>query len=143
MWVLVARVLLVGLSASLLVACADPGLVAAHAALQSLVGLLRRHAVDDVLRLEPDDVVCNGRDDVATKFLGLAEVLAVQAELVLLGHVITAHSADLVHDVEKDSLGCAVAGSCVLVLVTNVAASDIHSTISGEGDAVRQLLAPA
>jgi hypothetical protein len=38
--------------------------------------------------------------------------------------------------VKKNGLGCTVTGSRVLVLVTHVASSDVHGTISREGDAV-------
>lgn len=133
MWVLVARVLLVRLPA-LLVPCSNPLRVATHAAFQCLVavgiGASRCYCtIDDVLGPELADVMCDGRDDVAAKFFCFTEVFALQAELVLLGHVLASHSTDLVHDVEKDSLRCAVARCCVLVLVTYVTASDVHGTI--------------
>lgn len=61
MLVLIARVALIRLASTLLVACSDPGLVAAHAAFQCLVRLdVARHAVDDVLRFELADIVCDG-----------------------------------------------------------------------------------
>lgn len=142
--VLVARILLVRLATALLVACSDPGLIAAHAALQCLVRFgIAGYPVDDILWLELADVRCNRRDDVAVELLGFAEVFALQAEFILLGHVLASKSTDLVHNVKKHSLGRAVAWSCVLGLVTHIAPSDVHSAISRKGDAVGELLAPA
>lgn len=100
-------------------------------------------SVDDVLWPEPADVVCNGGDDVAAEFFCFAEVFTLQAELFLLVHVLASHSADLVHDVEDDGFRCTVARSGMLVLVAYVAAGDVHGSIGREGDAVRELLAPA
>jgi hypothetical protein len=147
MRVLVARVLLVLLT-TLLVPGTNPLSVTTQAAFQCLVaiGIAAsgcNSSVDDVFGLEPADVLCNGRDDVTAKFFSFTQVFALQAELVLLGHVLASHSTDFVHDMEEDGLGCAVAGRCVLVLVTNIAACDIHGSVSGEGDAVGELLAPA
>jgi hypothetical protein len=142
--VLVTRVLLVRLTTTLLVACSDPGLIAAHAALQCLVRFgIAGYPVDDILWLELADVRCNRRDDVAMKLLGFAEVLALQAEFILLGHVLASKSTNLVHDVKKDSFGRAVAWSRVLGLVTHIAPSDVHSAISRKCDAVGKLLTPA
>jgi hypothetical protein len=116
--------------------------VTAEASCQRLVviGTLAAHsrvAVDDVLSTEFADFLCNGGDNVAAEFLSL------EAELVLLGHVAASKSSDLVHDVEENSLGRTIALGGVLGGVTNVSACDVHGAVGGEGDAVRDLLAPA
>ena len=139
---------MVGLPASTLVAGTDPLSIAAHTALECLLGIgvgaaWCSVAVDNVLWAELADVVCNSRDDVAAELLALTEVLALQAELVLLGHVASPCGTDLIHDVQEDSFRCTVALSGVLGRVTNVASSDVHGAIGGEGNAVGELLAPA
>ena len=73
--------------------------------------------------------MCDGRDDVAAKFLAFAEVLALESKFVLLGHVGASKSSDLVHDMEENGFGCAVALGGVLGRVTNVTASDIHGAV--------------
>lgn len=85
--------------------------------------------VNDVLGTELTDFVRDGRDDVATKLLALTEILALESEFVLLGHVCASTGSDLVHDVEKNGFGCAVALSSVLGRVTNVTAGDVHGAI--------------
>ena len=147
MWVLVARILLVRLASSTLIPCSDPLCVTAHPALQCFVGIgvgasRCNSAVDNVFRLELADVVRNGGDYVTTKLFLFAEILTLKAELVLLGHVLASHGTNLVHDVEENGFRSAVAGSCVLVLVTHVASGDVHGAISREGDTIRELLAP-
>ena len=148
MWVLVARILLVRLASSTFVPCSDPLRVTAHPAFQCLVGIGVgasgcNSAVDDVFRLELADVVCNGGDNVTAKFFLFTKILTLQAELVLLGQVLASHGTDLVHDVEENSFRGAVTRSCVFVLVAHVTSGDVHGTIGREGDAIRELLAPA
>jgi hypothetical protein len=100
-------------------------------------------AVDDILGAELADCNSNGSDDVAVELFALAEVLALESELVLFGHVVASSGADLVHDVQQNGLWTALALSSVLGRVANVSAGYVHGAIRGEGDAVRELLAPA
>jgi hypothetical protein len=135
-------------AAAALAARPDPLRVPAQSAFQCLVRIWvlatrRGLAVDDILGAELADCNSNGSDDVAVELFALAEVLALESELVLFGHVVTSSGADLVHDVQQNGLWTALTLSSVLGRVANVSAGYVHGAIGGEGDAVRKLLAPA
>lgn len=116
---LISRILVIRSASTSLASRLYPLRVPAETALESLVGIGvlatgSDFAVDDVFGTELADVVCDAGDDVATKLLVLTEILALESEFVLLGHVASSKCADLVHDMEENSFGSALALGGVL-----------------------------
>ena len=131
---LVSGILLVRLASCTFTSCSYPLRIAACATFQCLLGIWILSAgsnlsTDDVLGTEFADLMCDRRDDVATKLFCFAEILSLQAELVLLRHVASSHSPDLIHDVEENGLWCTIALGSMLCLVANISSSDVHGAI--------------
>ena len=73
------------------------GLFVAAAESSGLVAL--GHGVEELIIVDLAELGCDGGEDVGLELLLLLHVLTLQAELLLLGHVLAAKSTELVHDV--------------------------------------------
>ncbi len=125
----------------------DPGLRARLAGLRGLVVLRDRRCVGTALRIAKRDHAANlgGQvlDHVASELLLLPLVLNDQVFPVVLVHVRPPHLLDLVQNEDEDLFGTLVALGAVGGGVADVAPGDVCRAVNGEGDAIRQFLAPA
>jgi hypothetical protein len=61
---------------------------------------MSRTPADDIFDAHSADFMRDGSNDIVAEFSVLTHVLAFEAELVLLGQVVSSQGTNLVHDVE-------------------------------------------